>query len=197
MTPRNPILTAALCSGLMVVPMLAFGQTASPRTPAQAPAAAGTTAPGAQSPGARQAMPTQAGPETRASEIIGANVYNREGDAIGSIDDLIIERPMGPPGRGLSGGAAPAQRGAGQQPASGSQGAGQAAGQPGSGPMGAGQGGITAVLSVGTFLGMGGRLVLVPLSELQYDRAESRWVHPSATRQQLEALPPFTFERGN
>lgn len=198
MTPRNPILTAALCSGLMVVPMLAFGQTASPRTPAQAPAAAGTTAPGAQSPGARQAMPTQAGPETRASEIIGANVYNREGDAIGSIDDLIIERPMGPPGRGLSGGGDPAQRGAGQQPAPGSQGAGQAAGQQRTpGTQGAGQGGITAVLSVGTFLGMGGRLVLVPLSELQYDRAESRWVHPSATRQQLEALPAFTYDRRN
>jgi hypothetical protein len=182
MTPRNPILTAALCSGLMVVPMLAFGQTAAPRAPTEAPAAAGTTAPGAQSPAARQAMPTQAGPDTRASEIIGANVYNRQGEAIGSIDDLIIERPMGPPGRGLLGGAGPGQRGAGQ---------------PATGPMGAGQGGITAVLSVGTFLGMGGRLVLVPLSELQYDRAETRWVHPSATRQQLEALPPFTFERGN
>lgn len=60
--------------------------------------------------------------------------------------------------------------------------------------LGSAGSGITAVLSVGGFLGMGGRLVTVPLSELRYDQAHSRWVLPGASRETLTARPAFAYE---
>lgn len=179
MTPRLPILSATICAGLLVAPMLAFGQAAEPRAPQAAPAtqaaptsgtvqapatvtiqvapgvptsSAGAATPTATTPPARAAMPTHAGPNLRTSQIVGSTIYNASGESIGSVDDLIL-------------GAAPA--------------------------------GTIAVLSVGTFLGMGGRLVTVPLSDLRYDMSQSRWVHDGATRQQLERLPAFTYARSN
>jgi hypothetical protein len=41
---------------------------------------------------------------------------------------------------------------------------------------------------------MGGRLVTVPLSELRYDQANSRWVLPGASRETLTARPAFAYE---
>jgi hypothetical protein len=180
MTPRLPILTATF-AGILVAPMLAFGQATAPTTAPTGPPAATVqapatvtiqVAPGAATapatPTSRTTLPTHAGAERRATQIIGASIYNRAGESIGSVDDLILGQGGPRTGDALPGGAS---------------------------QQGAGQGGITAVLSVGTFLGMGGRLVLVPLSDLRYDTAANRWVHDSATRQQLEALPPFTFDR--
>lgn len=180
MTSRLPILTATL-GGILVAPMLAFGQAAAPTTTPTAPPAATVQAPATVTiqvvpgavtapalPATRAALPTHAGAERRATQIIGATIYNRAGESIGSVDDLILGQ-----GGPRTGDARPGA----------------------AGPQGVDQGGITAVLSVGTFLGMGGRLVLVPLSELRHDTAANRFVHDSATRQQLEALPPFTFDR--
>lgn len=195
MPPRLPILTATL-AGVLVAPMLAFGQAAAPTTAPTAPttppaatvqapatvtiqvAPGAATAPATATPATRAALPTHAGAEQRATQIIGASIYNRDGDSIGSVDDLILSQDATRPGAARPGAA-------GQQPTD----------QRASGQEGADQRGITAVLSVGTFLGMGGRLVLVPLSDLRYDTVANRWVHDSATRQQLERLPPFTFDR--
>lgn len=174
MTPRLSILAATICAGVLVAPMLAFGQTADPRAPqaataTRAPQTSGTVQPpatvkiqvapevptgpaGTATPPARPAMPTHAGPNHRTSQIVGSTIYNAGGESIGSVDDLIL-------------GAEPA--------------------------------GTVAVLSVGTFLGMGGRLVTVPLSDLRYDMPQSRWVHEGATRQHLERLPAFTYARGS
>jgi hypothetical protein len=60
--------------------------------------------------------------------------------------------------------------------------------------LGTGPTGLTAVLSVGTFLGMGGHLVVVPLSDLRYNEQTSRWALPGATRETLQARPVFHYE---
>jgi hypothetical protein len=48
-----------------------------------------------------------------------------------------------------------------------------------------------AVLSVGGFLGMGTKLVLVPYSSLQ--TANKQFVLPGATKESLKALPEFKY----
>jgi hypothetical protein len=53
----------------------------------------------------------------------------------------------------------------------------------------------TAVLSVGGFLGIGARLVAVPLSELRFNPDGERWVLNGATRETLQARPPFSYQR--
>lgn len=60
--------------------------------------------------------------------------------------------------------------------------------------LGTGPTGVTAVLSVGTFLGMGGHLVVVPLSDLRFNEQTSRWALPGATRETLQGRPAFTYE---
>lgn len=60
--------------------------------------------------------------------------------------------------------------------------------------LGTGPTGVTAVLSVGTFLGMGGHLVVLPLSDLRFNEQTSRWALPGATRETLQARPVFTYE---
>lgn len=87
-------------------------------------------------------------PSSRASKIIGANIYNEEGQSIGEVEDLIVRRD----------GAAP-----------------------------------VAVVSVGGFLGIGARLVAVPLNELRYAESDSRWMLRGATKESLQARPVVSF----
>jgi len=49
-----------------------------------------------------------------------------------------------------------------------------------------------AVLSVGGFLGMGERLIVLPYSSLQV--REKRMVLPGATKDSLKTLPEFTYK---
>jgi PRC-barrel domain len=51
-----------------------------------------------------------------------------------------------------------------------------------------------AVLSVGGFLGMGTRYVVVPFSSLQVK--DKRMVLPGATKDSLKALPEFKYNTG-
>jgi hypothetical protein len=51
-----------------------------------------------------------------------------------------------------------------------------------------------AVLSVGGFLGMGTKYVVVPFSSLQVK--DRQMVPPGATRDSLEALPAFKYNPG-
>ena len=50
-----------------------------------------------------------------------------------------------------------------------------------------------AVLSVGGFLGLGNRLVVVPYSSLKF--ADNKIVVPGATKDQLRALPEFQYAK--
>lgn len=52
-----------------------------------------------------------------------------------------------------------------------------------------------AVLSVGGFLGIGARLVAVPLSELRFNAERERWVLNGATKESLQARPVYTYQR--
>lgn len=60
--------------------------------------------------------------------------------------------------------------------------------------LGTGPVGPTAVLSIGGFLGMGSRLVTVPLRDLTDNPQTSRWQVASATNENLAARPAFTYE---
>ncbi|MBY0337916.1 MAG: PRC-barrel domain-containing protein, partial [Acetobacteraceae bacterium] len=57
--------------------------------------------------------------------------------------------------------------------------------QGGQGPM--------AVIQIGGFLGIGGRLVTVPLSELRWAADRERWMLPTASREELERRPAFEY----
>jgi sporulation protein YlmC with PRC-barrel domain len=56
-----------------------------------------------------------------------------------------------------------------------------------------GSGQMVAVLSVGGFLGIGAKLVAVPYSQLQWNSERNTWTLPSATRDNLTALPSWTY----
>ena len=52
----------------------------------------------------------------------------------------------------------------------------------------------TAVIQVGGFLGMGGRLVSVSLSELHWNAERQRIVMPNATKELLQGRPAFNYD---
>lgn len=52
---------------------------------------------------------------------------------------------------------------------------------------------LYAILQVGGFLGMGGRLIAVPFDDLQFDPADNKIVLPGATREELVKVPEFKF----
>ncbi|MBR0652641.1 PRC-barrel domain containing protein [Roseomonas terrae] len=108
----------------------------------------GTAGSGQPAATATTAATQEVRPSSRASRIIGANIYNDEGASIGEVEDLIIQRD----------GAAP-----------------------------------IAVVSVGGFLGIGSRLVAVPLSELRFAEDNARWTLAGATKESLQARPVISF----
>ena len=84
----------------------------------------------------------------RATKVIGTNVVNNAGDAIGEIDDVLVSSD-------------------GKQP--------------------------FAVLSVGGFLGMGERLVVVPYEQLQF--GDKTATLPSGSKEGLMMLPEFKYAK--
>lgn len=59
-------------------------------------------------------------------------------------------------------------------------------------PSGAAQAPM-AIIQVGGFLGMGGRLVSVPLNDLRWNAENSRIVMPGATKEALQSRTPFDY----
>jgi sporulation protein YlmC with PRC-barrel domain len=53
--------------------------------------------------------------------------------------------------------------------------------------------GPVAVIQVGGFLGIGGRLVLVPLNDLRWNAGSERMTLSGATKETLEARPAFEY----
>lgn len=51
----------------------------------------------------------------------------------------------------------------------------------------------TAIISVGGFLGLGARLVAVPLTDLQWNSERERMMLPGATKEQLQNRPAFDY----
>jgi sporulation protein YlmC with PRC-barrel domain len=52
---------------------------------------------------------------------------------------------------------------------------------------------LFAILQVGGFLGMGGRLVAVPFESLKIDARDGKITLPGASREQLKRLPEFVY----
>lgn len=50
-----------------------------------------------------------------------------------------------------------------------------------------------AIIQVGGFLGMGGRLVSVPLNDLRWNAENNRIVMPGATKEALQSRTPFDY----
>ncbi|MFH5924217.1 PRC-barrel domain-containing protein [Roseomonas xinghualingensis] len=50
------------------------------------------------------------------------------------------------------------------------------------------------VVSVGGFLGIGAKLVAVPLSDLRWSAADNRWTIAGATKESLTSLPAYSYD---
>jgi sporulation protein YlmC with PRC-barrel domain len=83
---------------------------------------------------------------TRASKVIGAPVFNRGNQQVGTVDDVILNHE----------------------------------------DMAA-----LGVISVGGFLGVGGKLVAVPYKSLQL--SEGKVILPDASKEALNKMPSFTY----
>ncbi|HEV7456106.1 MAG TPA: PRC-barrel domain-containing protein [Roseococcus sp.] len=192
---RNILTPAALASALLVAPMLAHGQTqTSPQavTPGQpAPPAVGI-APG-MTPGGAVGQTPRAGapgmsPGTTApttSPTAGMTAPGANAGAVFPPGSAVMARPRMSQVIG-------ANVYNDENNSIGSVDdiilvppAGAAAGG-GRGPL--------AVIQVGGFLGLGGRLVAVPLADLQWNAERERMMLPGATRDGLRERPEFTYD---
>ncbi|MBP0466534.1 hypothetical protein J5Y09_21575 [Roseomonas sp. PWR1] len=193
---RLPVVPMALAAGLIVVPMLAMAQTSS--APAAPPAA-----------GAAATRPTlvplftaTAGSTVmlrpRLSQLIGSTIYNDREEKIGEVEDILLfpsvaAPPMmtaAPPAPTASQSAAaptttpPASPPASAAPA---RAAATAAIPASAYPL--------AVVQVGGFLGMGGRLITVPLADLRWNAGNEHIVLPGVTKEMLQTRTAFEYSQ--
>ena len=108
----------------------------------------------------------------RMSQLIGTNVYNENNETIGEVDDILLS------------GAAVSTMGTSTTGTTTMPGATAMSG--GMQPM--------AVIQVGGFLGIGARLVTVPLNELQWNAERDRVVLPHASKETLQSRPAFSYD---
>jgi hypothetical protein len=57
--------------------------------------------------------------------------------------------------------------------------------------------GLVAIVQVGGFLGIGGRLVQMPLNDVRWNAERERLVLPGATKEALETRPAFEYDAAN
>lgn len=213
---RAVIIPATLVAALIAAPMLAFsqtspapGSTATP-PPAASPAAPGTPPSGSSStltPGAPAARPgttTTQAPTPGVTPAPGTTVPGTSGTTTTQTPATPAQprtaAPMGTTGQAGTATTAAPTAGTPTNRASRIIGANvlnernETVGEiedlivaTGAAPM--------AVLSVGGFLGIGARLVAVPLSELRYNAERERWVLNGATKESLQARPAYTYQR--
>lgn len=205
---RNILTPAALASALLVAPMLAYGQTqttppgggpTAPQavTPGQpAPPTAGT-APGMTPGGAIGQTPGMTTPGTSPGTTAPAAGMTAPGTTTGATGQAafpagsaVMARPrmsqiIGANVYNDENNSIGSVDDIILVPPAGAAAAGAAAGA-GRGPL--------AVIQVGGFLGMGGRLVAVPLADLQWNAERERVMLPGATRDGLRERPEFNYD---
>lgn len=154
----------------------ALQRAATPPTAAVAPAVAPDTT---EAPGSvLMARP-------RMSQIIGSSIYNERNEKIGEVEDILITPPPGMP---MPRSTAPAAVAAAPVASATVQlvpDVAPAAMPTPSGPV--------AIIQVGGFLGMGGRLVTVPLADLRWNGANEHIVLSGATKESLQSRPAFEY----
>jgi hypothetical protein len=162
------LLPMTLAAALVAVPALAqsSGSTSGITTPG---ITAATPLPGTSAGTAAVAWPAGSVVmhRPRLSQLMGTNVYNDRNEAIGEVDDVIIASPAGT-GTGTT--------------------------MPGTATSSGAMQGPVAIIQVGGFLGMGGRLVAVPLGELQWNVERERIVMPNASKETLQGRPAFSYD---
>lgn len=156
----------------------------------------------------------------RLSQLIGTNVYNDRNETIGEVDDIILATPAGM-GPGTTGpaprtGTSPSGTTTGSTTTGTTTPGGTSAGtgstgtsntgtttpgstmpgstMPGASTSAGAMQGPMAIIQVGGFLGMGGRLVAVPLSELQWNAERERIIMPNASKETLQGRPAFSYD---
>ncbi|MBR0662713.1 PRC-barrel domain-containing protein [Neoroseomonas oryzicola] len=176
---RQPLIPMILAAGLMAAPMLAIAQTTT--APAAPPAA---SAAAAARPVLVPLVTVTAGSTAmarpRLSQMIGSHVYNENDEKIGEVEDVLLFPSSGPAAAIVGTAAAPSV----VAPVTAAVVAAPAAAAPAY-PL--------AVVQVGGFLGMGGRLVTVPLGDLRWNATSERIVMPGATKENLQARPSFEY----
>ncbi|MBB3898895.1 PRC-barrel domain-containing protein [Roseococcus suduntuyensis] len=207
---RNILTPAALASALLVAPMLAHGQTAS--SPAGGGPTMTQTSPQGVTPG--QPAPPTAGtapgmtPGGAIGQTPGGNIPGTTRGTNAPAAGMTAPGTTAGVGAAFPAGSAVMARPRMSQiiganvyndendsigsvddiilvPPAGAAAAGAAAGA-GRGPL--------AVIQVGGFLGLGGRLVAVPLTDLQWNAERERVVLPGATRDGLRERPEFNYD---
>lgn len=128
----------------------------------------------------------------RLSQLIGSNIYNDRNETIGEVDDIVLAAPHSAgstsmtPGSMTTGTTTPGSTAMGTPGSATTTMPGMSASGMQQVPM--------AVIQVGGFLGMGGRLVMVPLSELQWNAERERIIMPNASKELLQGRPAFTYD---
>ncbi len=123
----------------------------------------------------------------RLSQLIGTNVYNDRNETIGEVDDIVLATPAGLASTGMTQGTTTGST------TTTTGATGTTTTMPGTSATGMQQGPM-AVIQVGGFLGMGGRLVMVPLTELQWNAERERIIMPNASKESLQGRPAFTYD---
>lgn len=172
MTSRILMLKATVCSAILVVPMLVYAQT----TDTRPPAAPQTTpmkpaVPGIASSTTTSTPTTPPAPSVVVAPAAAATVLSPMPTHASA--EQRTSRIVGSPVYNNGG---------------------DSIGSVDDLILGTGPAGPTAVLSIGGFLGMGSRLVTVPLRDLTYNQQTSRWYLASATKENLAARPAFAYE---
>ncbi|HEY4252780.1 MAG TPA: PRC-barrel domain-containing protein [Roseomonas sp.] len=206
MATRSPFLTATLIAGMLAAPAIAFGQQAAPDgTPGNPPGTAAgravdrasgqTTAPDGTPGNPPGTAVGRAVDRTLGTNMSGANPQADAGRAPTSEPGATATNPIPhAPGTAAVDAAATdrASRIIGAKIYNERN---EAIGDVDDLIVHASGQAPTAVLSVGGFLGIGARLVAVPLSELRFNTDGERWVLNGATRETLQARPAFTYRR--
>ncbi|MBR0654393.1 PRC-barrel domain-containing protein [Plastoroseomonas arctica] len=162
---RSIILPATLVAGMIAAPMLAFSQTA--------PGGANTNPPPAASPAnPAPAAPGTAGTTARPTTTTTTTTATSPGTVTGT--------PTNRASR-IIGANVHNERN-------------ETIGEIEDLIINASGGAPTAILSVGGFLGIGARLVAVPLSELSFNTERERWMLNGATKESLQARPAYTYQ---
>jgi len=149
---------------IVLVAPAGIGTTSIPPRTGGGTATTGTTTPGTTTPGTMTPGTTTMGSTGMGSTGTGSMGMTGSATTTPGASGPATMMP------GMSGSMMPGMAGSGMQ----------------QGPM--------AVIQVGGFLGMGGRLVMVPLSELQWNAERERIIMPNASKESLQGRPAFTYD---
>lgn len=186
---RLPMIPMTLAAGIIVAPMLALAQTSTAPTSPPAAGSAATPRP-ALVPLFTATAGTTVMLRPRLSQLIGATIYNEREEKIGEVEDILLFPSASAPPMRMAGTPAPMPAPTTATPAAPSA---PAATPSAAAPAMPTTGYPLAVVQVGGFLGMGGRLITVPLADLRWNAGNEHIVLPGGTKEILETRPAFQY----